>query len=254
MAAGVAHEINNPIGFFNSNLGTLKNYANDLLRLIGAYEAVEPLLPASPPKERLEAVRKQIDLAYLREDIVSLIAESIDGTTRVRQIVQDLRDFSRTGQVDWTFTDLHVGLESTINLVWNELKLKADVVRDYGDLPLVECIPSQINQVFMNLLVNAAQAISQHGTITLRSGREGDQVWISVADTGIGIPAEQLSKIFDPFFTTKPIGQGTGLGLSVSYGIVNKHGGHIRVDSQSGQGTTMTISLPIKRVPEAIAP
>ena len=127
-------------------------------------------------------------------------------------------------------------------------------MREYGDLPLVECIPSQINQVFMNLLVNAANAIAQRGTITLRSGREDDQVWISVTDTGIDIPAEQLSKIFDPFFTTKPIGQGTGLGLSVSYGIVNKHGGHIHVDSQPGQGTTMTISLPIKRVPEAIAP
>ena len=127
-------------------------------------------------------------------------------------------------------------------------------MREYGDLPLVECIPSQINQVFMNLLVNAANAIAQRGTITLRSGREDDQVWITVTDTGIGIPAEQLSKIFDPFFTTKPIGQGTGLGLSVSYGIVNKHGGHIHVDSQPGQGTTMTISLPIKRVPEAIAP
>ena len=127
-------------------------------------------------------------------------------------------------------------------------------MREDGDLPLVECIPSQINQVFMNLLVNAANAIAQRGTITLRSGREDDQVWISVTDTGIGIPAEQLSKIFDPFFTTKPIGQGTGLGLSVSYGIVNKHGGHIHVDSQPGQGTTMTISLPIKRVPEAIAP
>ena len=127
-------------------------------------------------------------------------------------------------------------------------------MREYGDLPLVECIPSQINQVFMNLLVNAANAIAQRGTITLRSGREDDQVWISVTDTGIGIPAEQLSKIFDPFFTTKPIGQGTGLGLSVSYGIVNKHGGHIHVDSQPGQGTTMTISLPMKRVPEAIAP
>ena len=254
LAAGVAHEINNPIGFVNSNLGTLKNYANDLLRLIGAYEAVEPLLPASPPKEQLEAVRKQIDLAYLREDIVSLIAESIDGTTRVRQIVQDLRDFSRTGQIDWAFTDLHAGLESTINLVWNELKFKADVVREYGDLPLVECIPSQINQVFMNLLVNAAHAIPQHGTITLRSGREGEQVWMSVTDTGIGIPAEQLSKIFDPFFTTKPIGQGTGLGLSVSYGIINKHGGYIRVHSQPGQGTIMTISLPIKRIPEGVAP
>ena len=252
LAAGVAHEINNPIGFVNSNLGTLKNYVNDLLRLVAAYEAVAPLLPPALPTEQLETVRRQIDLAYLREDIVSLITESIDGTARVRQIVQDLRDFSRTGQIDWAFTDLHAGLESTINLVWNELKFKAEIVREYGDLPLVECIPSQLNQVFMNLLVNAAHAIPQYGTITLRSGREGDRVWISATDTGVGIPPEQLSKIFDPFFTTKPIGQGTGLGLSVSYGIVNKHGGQIRVDSQPGQGTTMTISLPIKRLPEAV--
>ena len=252
LAAGVAHEINNPIGFVNSNLGTLKNYANDLLQLIGAYEAAESLLPASLPKEHLAAVRQKIDLSYLREDIISLITESIDGTARVRQIVQDLRDFSRTGQVDWSRVDLHTGLDSTINLVWNEIKFKADVVREYGNLPLVECIPSQINQVFMNLLVNAAHAITQHGTISLRSGQEGERVWLSVSDTGVGIPPEQLSKIFDPFFTTKPIGQGTGLGLSVSYGIINKHGGHIHVDSQPGQGTTFTVWLPIQRMPEAI--
>jgi len=253
LAAGVAHEINNPIGYVNSNIRSLKGYVAQLLGVVSCYEEGEAALPPEH-RARIEVAKKAADFDYLRDDIHQLLGESEEGTNRVRQIVQDLRDFSRAETTqDWQ-ADLHAGLESTINLVWNELKFKADVVREYGDLPLVECIPSQINQVFMNLLVNAANAIAQRGTITLRSGREDDQVWISVTDTGIGIPAEQLSKIFDPFFTTKPIGQGTGLGLSVSYGIVNKHGGHIHVDSQPGQGTTMTISLPIKRVPEAIAP
>lgn len=249
LAAGVAHEINNPIGFVNSNLGTLSTYVADLLRLIDAYERVAPQLPDSVEKAELVALHQQTDLHYLREDITALIAESIDGTARVRQIVQDLRDFSRIGQVDYERVDLHAGLDSTINLVWNEIRFKAALVREYGELPAVECIPSQINQVFMNLLVNAAHAIPEHGTITLRSGCEGPQVWISVSDDGIGIKAEHLSKIFDPFFTTKPVGKGTGLGLSVSYGILNKHGGRITVDSRPGEGTTFVVWLPINRPP-----
>jgi len=248
LAAGVAHEINNPIGFVNSNLGTLNNYINNLLSLIEAYESACVQLPASPEMDAIEIIRKKIDLPFLREDIVSLIAESIEGTARVRQIVQDLRDFSRTGQLDRERTDLHAGLNSTINLVWNELKFKADIVREYGDLPLVECIPSQINQVFMNLLVNAAHAIPGHGTITLSSGCNGEQVWIAVSDNGVGIQPENLSKIFDPFFTTKPVGKGTGLGLSVSYGIINKHGGRITVESVPGQGSKFIVWLPINGV------
>lgn len=249
LAAGVAHEINNPIGFVNSNLGTLKGYVAELLGLIDAYESIEMQLPYSPQKAFLADERLRMDLPFLRQDIGALLAESIDGTGRVRRIVQDLRDFSRTGEVAWEHADLHAGLDSTLNLLSNELRYKADIVRDYGELPLVECIPSQINQVFMNLLVNAAHAIPVHGTITLRSGCSGDHAWISVTDTGAGIAADHLSKVFDPFFTTKPIGKGTGLGLSVTYGIIDKHHGHIDVSSQPGQGACFTVWLPISKPP-----
>ena len=252
LAAGVAHEINNPIGFVNSNLGTLKNYVDDLLQLIDIYETSQHLLAADPDLEsRIRKMREKADLAFLREDIEKLITESIDGTARVRRIVQDLRDFSRIDSAKWQWTDLHAGLESTLNVVCNEIKYKAKVVREFGTLPLVECMPSQLNQVFMNLLVNAAQAIPDYGTITLRSGCTEDSVWISISDTGQGIPPELINRIFDPFFTTKPVGKGTGLGLSVSYGIVDKHGGQIDVRSLPGQGTTFTISLPVRHPPAA---
>lgn len=246
LAAGVAHEINNPIGFVNSNLGTLKNYVADLLGLIDAYQAMEAGLPDSPKKDSLATERQRIDLAFLRQDVVDLLAESIDGAGRVRRIVQDLRDFSRTGEVSWESADLHAGLDSTLNLLASELRDKADIVREYGELPRVECIPSQINQVFMNLLVNAAHAIAGHGTITLRSGCAGDQVWISVSDTGAGIASDHLAKIFDPFFTTRPVGKGTGLGLSVAYGIIDQHHGRIDVSSQPGQGSCFTVWLPVR--------
>ena len=248
LAAGVAHEINNPIGFVNSNLGTLKNYVGDLLQIIALYESGRPLLAADPALySRIEAACGQADLDFLRSDIETLIAESIEGTARVRRIVQDLRDFSRVDSLEWQWADLHAGLESTLNVVMSEIRYKADVVRQFGTLPKVECMPAQLNQVFMNMLVNATQSIAEHGTITLRSGCTDDAVWIAIADTGKGIPAELMTRIFDPFFTTKPVGKGTGLGLSVSYGIVEKHGGHIDVDSTPGQGTTFTIHLPIKR-------
>jgi two-component system NtrC family sensor kinase len=249
LAAGVAHEINNPIGFVNSNLGTLNIYIKDLLGMLDALtKVVEPLLADNPSvKTSIEKLSKAIDLDFLRQDIGDLIAESIDGTARVRRIVQDLRDFSRTGGETWEWTDLHAGLESTLNVVWSEIKYKCEIIRELGVLPKVECHPSQINQVFMNLLVNAAQSIPEHGRITLRSGSTEDQVWLSVTDDGSGIPADIVERIFDPFFTTKPVGQGTGLGLSVSYGIVDKHGGRIDVKSQVGVGSTFTIWLPIQQ-------
>jgi len=254
LAAGVAHEINNPIGFVNSNLGTLKNYVDDLLQLIDLYETSQHLLAADPAlQSRVKTMRDKADLEFLREDISTLITESIDGTARVRRIVQDLRDFSRVDSAEWQWADLHAGLESTLNVVSNEIKYKADVVRELGTIPLVECRPSQLNQVFMNLLVNAAQSIPEHGTITLRSGCANEDVWISISDTGQGIPPELLTRIFDPFFTTKPVGKGTGLGLSVSYGIVDKHGGHIDVQSRPGQGTTFTIRLPVRHQPAQTA-
>jgi two-component system, NtrC family, sensor kinase len=246
LAAGVAHEVNNPIGFVNSNLGTLKNYIGNLLTLLDEYAGAEAQLPAAS-RQRIDAAKLAADLDFMREDVVSLIGESIDGAARVRRIVQDLRDFSRPGDSNWQVADLHAGIESTLNVVWNEIKFKADVVRDYGELPPVECLPFQLKQVFLNLLVNAAQAIPERGTITLRTACNGDEVSVAISDSGIGMAPEVRDRIFDPFFTTKPIGKGTGLGLSVAYGIIEKHGGRIDVDTAPGKGTTFTIRLPVKR-------
>jgi len=244
LAAGVAHEINNPVGFVNSNLGTLKNYVASLLDLIDAYEQCEA--EQAIRSDRLAAAKAGIDLDFLRQDIVALLGESRDGLDRVKKIVQDLKDFSHVDEAELQDADLNAGLESTLNVVWNELKYKADVVRQYGELPPVRCVPGQLNQVFMNLLVNAAQAIEQHGTITLRSGSEGDQVWIEVTDSGRGMTPEVQKRVFEPFFTTKPVGKGTGLGLSLAYDIiVKKHGGSIDLESAPGQGTTFRVRLPV---------
>jgi len=244
LAAGVAHEINNPIGFVNSNLGTLKGYVERLLTVIGAYDAA--LADPGTPAERYGEIRRQADLDFLQEDVVSLLDESREGLARVKKIVQDLKDFSHVDQAEWQEADINAGLESTLNVVWSELKYKADVVREYGTLPPVYCLAAQLNQVFMNLLVNAAQAIEQHGTITVRSGLDGPYVWVEIQDTGKGMPPEVSRRIFEPFFTTKPVGKGTGLGLSLSYDIVVKrHGGRIDVSSQPGQGSTFRVWLPV---------
>jgi len=250
LAAGVAHEINNPIGFVNSNLATLSRYVDDLLQVIDAYEAGEAQLGEDSPERRdIERIKAAADLAYLREDVRALISESIDGASRVRRIVQDLRDFSRTGSADWQLANLHEGIESTLNVAANEIKYKAEVVRDYGELPPVECVAAQLNQVFLNLLVNAAQAIAERGTITIRTGCADERVWLAFSDSGPGIAPDVLPRIFEPFFTTKPVGKGTGLGLSLSYGIVQRHGGTLAATSHPGQGATFTIWLPVRRPP-----
>lgn len=249
LAAGVAHEINNPIGYIGSNLNALQGYVDELLRVLEAYEAVERALAGDPGLHAaVEAVRAGIDIPYLKEDVRSLIDESMEGVNRVRQIVLGLKEFSHVNQAEWGWSDLHAGLDSTLNIVHNELKYKAEVVKDYGRLPLVECMLSQLNQVFMNILVNAAQAIEKRGAITIRTGVTGTGwVWVEVSDTGSGIAPEDQRRIFEPFFTTKPVGAGTGLGLSLSYGIVEKHGGRIEVDSEPGQGSTFRVWLPISR-------
>lgn len=254
LAAGVAHEINNPIGFVNSNLGTLEKYVWDLNRLVDVYTKAERGLAAYPPiLAVIDKVKKEIDLPFIQEDMPQLFAESKDGLGRVKTIVQDLKDFSRVGEVEWQWADLHKCLDSTLNVVANELKYKAEVVKEYGDIPEVECIPNQLNQVFMNLLVNAAQAIAEHGQITLSTRREVEGVEVSVSDTGAGIPPEILNRVFDPFFTTKPVGSGTGLGLSITYSIIAKHGGRVGVQSTVGSGTTFRIWLPISHGPEQAA-
>ena len=249
LAAGVAHEINNPVGFVNSNLGTLKTYVDSLFAVIDAYQAVD----AGADRKMLDAAQQKAELEFLREDLPSLLLESQDGLNRVTKIVQDLKDFSHVDESSQQEADLNAGIESTLNVVWNEIKYKAEVVRELGEIPEIECVPAQINQVFMNLLVNAAQAIEQRGSITLRSGLENGYVWFEFADTGKGMSPETVKRIFEPFYTTKPVGQGTGLGLSISYDIiVKKHGGRIDVSSEPGLGTTFRLWLP-QRMPAEIA-
>jgi signal transduction histidine kinase len=190
------------------------------------------------------------DIDFLEEDIPQLVSETREGLDRVKKIVQDLKDFSRVDKSDdWEEANLVKGLESTLNIVQNEIKYKASVVKELVPLPDVPCLPTQLNQVFMNLLVNAAQAIPTKGTITLRSGFDEARVWVEVADDGCGMPPEVQGRIFEPFFTTKPVGKGTGLGLSVSYSIVRKHNGKIELESAPGRGTTFRVVLP--RVREA---
>ncbi|MEI6875162.1 MAG: ATP-binding protein, partial [Spirochaetota bacterium] len=246
LAAGVAHEINNPVGFVNSNLSTLKRYFADLLQLLSLYEQDEGELSPTTHAE-VAALKDKIDVAYVREDVANLMTESIDGLQRVKRIVQDLKDFSHVGESEKQLANLERGLDATLNMVWNELKYKAEIVKEYAGLPDIECISMQINQVFMNLLVNAAQAIEVRGRITVRTGQLGEEVWIEVEDSGCGIPAENLKRIFDPFFTTKPVGKGTGLGLSLSYGIVQRHHGRLVVSSEPGKGTVFRVWLPLRQ-------
>ncbi len=248
LAAGVAHEINNPIGYVYSNLGMLEKYVLNILALIDLYEQAEDRIADPEAQTRIRAAKTHLDLAYLKQDLGALMDESREGISRVKKIVQNLKDFSHVEITEeWHLTDLHHGIDSTLNIVNNEIKYKAEVVKEYGNIPEVECLSSQLNQVFMNLLVNAAQAIDSKGTITIRSGQQGDEVWVEIADTGKGIVPENMTKIFDPFFTTKPVGKGTGLGLSLSYGIIQKHHGRIEVQSEPGKGTTFRVYLPLRQ-------
>ncbi|UOB25126.1 ATP-binding protein [Pseudomonas orientalis] len=249
LAAGVAHEINNPVGFISSNLSTLESYFNQLQQMLEAYQHSEALIPQEESRDRLEALRTALELDFLREDIPVLIRESKDGIGRVVQIVKDLKNFSRVdNDQTWQFANLQHGIDSTLNIVASELKYKADVIKHYTPLPDIECLASQLNQVVMNLVINAAQAMGpERGTITISNGVDGDTIWLEVADNGCGIAADTVQKIFDPFFTTKPVGEGTGLGLSLSYGIVKKHRGDISVISEPGKGTTFRVVLPIRQ-------
>ncbi|SDL25062.1 PAS domain S-box-containing protein [Geoalkalibacter ferrihydriticus] len=243
LAAGVAHEINNPIGYMSSNLGTLQKY---LARLEEFFAAQEQWLPEnSAATADLAQKRRALKIDHILADIPHLLDESLEGAQRVKQIVQDLKNFSRLDAGEPLAADLVECLESTINIVWNEIKYKAELVRDYEALPPLVCHAQQLGQVFINLLVNAAQAIDKRGTICVRTRHEGDWLSIAVSDTGGGIAPEHLSKLFDPFFTTKQVGQGTGLGLAIAYEIVKKHGGEISVDSTPGEGSTFTLRLPL---------
>ncbi|ABB33685.2 multi-sensor hybrid histidine kinase [Geobacter metallireducens RCH3] len=241
LAAGVAHEINNPIGFIMSNLGTLGKYLGRIREFIAAQDETIAELEGEAVSQRLAQAKKTLKIEYIMGDIDGLITESLDGAERVKKIVQDLKGFSRVDEAEVKVVDLRECLDSTINIVWNELKYKATLKKEYGDVPPLRCNPQQLNQVFMNLLVNAGHAIESQGEITVRTWREGEDAFIAISDTGCGIPEEIRARIFEPFFTTKEVGKGTGLGLSISYDIVKKHGGEITVESEQGRGTTFTV-------------
>lgn len=232
LAAGVAHEINNPVGFVTSNLGTLKSYADTLFELAERSASAEQMA--------------QADLAFLKDDTAALVRESMDGLRRVRDIVQALKDFSAAGDSQWQqAADLHEGLDSTLSALANQLRFKVRVEKHYGQLPQLACQPAQLNQAFRNILLNAAQAIAEQGIIRVITGTERDGVWVRIQDNGAGIAPEHLGRIFDPFFTTKPVGSGTGLGLYLAYGIVHQHGGRIAVISEPGKGSAFTLHLPV---------
>ncbi len=245
LAAGVAHEINNPMGFISSNLNTLGKYVDRLNEFIAAQSEIIDSMAGSDLPAALQNKRKSLKIDYILEDGTELIRESLEGAERVRTIVQNLKSFSRVDQAECKHVDINECITSTINIVWNEIKYKAKLNRDLGDLPLTKCFPQQLNQVFMNLLVNAAQAIEEQGEISVRTWHENGSIMASVSDTGCGMDPAVLNRIFEPFFTTKEVGKGTGLGLSITYDIVKNHNGDINVESEPGKGTTFTVRIPI---------
>jgi len=251
LAAGVAHEINNPTGFVMSNLNTLSKYIARIKEFISCQtETIEALTTTglkgkSEYIERLNEKRKTTKYDYVMADIDSLINESIEGTERIKTIVQDLKSFSRVDETEYKPANINAGLESTLNIIWNELKYKAIVKKELSDIPKTKCNLGQLNQVFMNLLVNAAQAIENHGEINVKTWHEEDNIFISISDTGCGIEEDKIGRIFEPFYTTKEVGKGTGLGLSITYDIIRKHNGAIQVKSKPGEGTTFTIKIPV---------
>lgn len=255
LAAGVAHEINNPIGFIGSNLDALADYMTDVDQLFAHYQTLQKTLQDA--KQTLsKEINKQlstiiqfeqdIELDYLKGDIPELLHDCKDGTQRVAKIVADLKSFAHPGNDKQMLIDLNAGLESTLNVVYNEIKYKAVVVKELGEIPLVEGFPQKLNQVFMNILVNAAQSIEEKGEIKILTKKDGSNVVVAISDNGCGIKQANIPKVFDPFFTTKEIGKGTGLGMNIAYNIIKEHKGTIGVESEVGKGTTFTITLPAK--------
>lgn len=247
LAAGVAHEINNPMGFIISNLSSLGKYVEKVTAYLDADEKILAGCALEIQEMALKE-RQKYKIEHICKDMPMLISESADGAQRVRQIVQDLKSFSRMDRTEFANANINEGLESTLSIAWNELKYNATVIREFGQLPLVWCNQGQLNQVFLNLLLNAAHAIKEQGTIRIKTRTKEESVTIAISDTGSGIAPEHINKIFDPFFTTKDVGKGTGLGLAIAYDIItNKHGGTIEVQSEPGKGSTFVITLPVGR-------
>lgn len=249
LAAGVAHEINNPVGFVTSNLDTLQKYVKKILEFM----AIDADIAGDPSVKDVDSVlnlmkekRKSLGLDYVVEDIEDLLGESMDGIRRVGEIVQNLRIFAHLDEEPVKLDDVNIGLESTIKMLWPGLEHKVTLKKEYGDVPLAMANHGELNQVFMNILVNAVRSIEDKGEITIKTGNNGRQIFVAITDTGCGIPDEDRNRLFEPFFTTRDVGDGVGLGLSISYDIIKKHNGNILVDSAVGEGTTFTINIPVE--------
>jgi len=248
LVAGIAHEINNPINFIHGNIMILQNYVSDLLGLIDLYEANNINIPDNIKKE-IEKLKNDIDLDFLRDDVKDLIKSCIEGTERTKNIVLDLKNFSRMEEMVLTQFDIPKEIDTTLNILNNKYKNRITVIKNYAsNTPKIEAYGGQLNQVFMNILDNAQDAMGQTGTLTINTYKELENVKIEFIDTGSGIPKENLKRIFDPFFTTKTVGKGTGLGMSISYRVISDHNGKIEVESELGKGTKFTITLPITHI------
>jgi len=245
LTAGIAHEINNPINFVSANVNPLQRDLNDLLRLLRRYEEVDASDGVAAKLAEIQQLREEIDVDYVIEEMGQLLKGIAEGAGRTTEIVRGLRNFSRVDESELKRADIHEGLDSTLVLLHSMYKGRIEIVKEYDALPDIECYPGQLNQVFMNLINNAVQAIPAEGRVTVGTRRIGDLVEVTIADTGAGIPDAIRQKIFDPFFTTKEVGKGTGLGLSISIGIIQKHNGTIAVESEVGKGTTFIVTLPI---------
>ena len=245
LVAGIAHEIKNPLNFIYGNTGFLQSYVDRLQELVELYESRGRL--ATEDRTEIEAFKERMNYAFMKEDLATLIANFDEGAKRIHSIIGDLRTFSRIESDDFRPINLHEPIDLALSLLQNEYRGRIEIVREYGSLPKVECHPGRLNQVFMNLLLNACQAIRGNGTITVTTRAENGRVLVAVRDTGEGIDEKDLDRIFEPFFTTKAVGTGTGLGLSISYAIIQQHNGAIRVRSRKGEGTEFVIHLPVKQ-------
>jgi signal transduction histidine kinase len=246
LAAGVAHELNNPAGFIIGNLEILKRSAGGFARLLRFYEE----LSLSPIEaSALKQLKDEIDYENTFAELGLMITDCCDGAERIRDVVQNLQTFSRQDHADYKKIDIHEGIESTIHFLSRYYSSGSiNLYRNYADLPLVDCFAGQLNQVWMNLLANAADAVETGGDVFISTSQLDGKVIVKISDTGCGMQPEHISRIFDPFFTTKSVGKGTGLGLSVSYSIIERHSGAIEVESTPGQGTTFKVILPIDAV------
>ncbi len=248
LAAGIAHEINNPCGFVTNNLQTMTEYTTVYKQL---FELMNDLINDLDKKNypvlgKIQSISEEEDFPFILEDAFQLLDESIDGTNRIKKIVQELRNFARTDNKEFELANINTSIEDALRLTWNELKYNCEIEKELDSLPDILCRADQLTQVFVNLFVNASHAISDHGKIKIISSLENDHIIVTVSDTGAGITEENISKLFDPFFTTKDVGKGTGLGLAISFNIIEEHGGIITVDSILGDGTCFSIRLPIK--------